>query len=96
MRVICAPDSFKGSMSAATAAEAMAAGIQKAVPDAIIDCCPIADGGEGTLDALTTAMPGDLQRLMVSGPLGDTVEEFSCGRRISSGRGSAAGPGRLS
>jgi glycerate kinase len=74
MRVICAPDSFKGSMSAATAAEAMAAGIQKAVPDAIIDCCPIADGGEGTLEALSTAMPGDMQRLMVSGPLGDTVE----------------------
>jgi glycerate kinase len=61
-------------MSAATAAEAMAAGIQKALPDAIIDCCPIADGGEGTLDALTAAMTGNLQRLTVSGPLNDPVE----------------------
>ncbi|MCH8303428.1 MAG: glycerate kinase, partial [Proteobacteria bacterium] len=52
VKIICAPDSFKGSMTAATAAEAMAAGICTAVPDAIVDCCPIADGGEGTLAAL--------------------------------------------
>jgi glycerate kinase len=61
-------------MTATQAAEAMAAGIQKAVPDAIIDCCPIADGGEGTLHTFTTAMPGKLQRLTVSGPLNDPVE----------------------
>ena len=61
-------------MSATTAAEAMIAGIRKAVPDAIIDCCPIADGGEGTLTALTTALPGDLQRVTVSGPLGGPVD----------------------
>ena len=52
----------------------MAAGIQKAVPDAIVDCCPIADGGEGTLNALTAAMPGTLHRLTVSGPLHDQVD----------------------
>jgi glycerate kinase len=61
-------------MSATAAAEAMAAGIQKAVPDAIVDCCPIADGGEGTLTALLTAIPGKLRRLIVSGPLNDPVE----------------------
>lgn len=61
-------------MTATTAAEAMIAGIRKAVPDTIVDCCPIADGGEGTLTALTTALPGDLQRVTVSGPLGDPVE----------------------
>ncbi len=61
-------------MTATTAAEAMAAGIRKTVPDAFVDCCPIADGGEGTLEALISALPGDLQRVIVSGPLGDTVE----------------------
>ncbi len=52
----------------------MAAGIRKAVPDAIVDLCPIADGGEGTLAAFTTALPGDVHRLNVSGPLGDPVD----------------------
>ena len=61
-------------MSATTAAEAMAAGIRKAVPDANIDCCPIADGGEGTLTALTTAIPGELHGVFVSGPLGEPRE----------------------
>jgi glycerate kinase len=56
----------------------MAAGILKAVPDATIDCCPIADGGEGTLTALTTAIPGELHRVIVSGPLGEPLEaEFA-------------------
>ena len=65
-------------MSATMAAEAMLAGIRKAVPDAIVDCCPIADGGEGTLEALISALPGDLQRITVSGPLGDPVDtEFA-------------------
>lgn len=61
-------------MTATQAAEAMAAGIQKAVPDAIVECCPIADGGEGTLSAITTAMPGTLHRLNVSGPLNEPVD----------------------
>ncbi len=52
----------------------MAAGIRKTVPDAIVDCCPIADGGEGTLAALTTALPGDQHRVVVTGPLGEPVE----------------------
>lgn len=78
MKVICAPDSFKGSLSAIAAAEAMAAGVRKAVPDASVDCCPIADGGEGTLDALTAAMPGKLHRVIVTGPLREPVEcEFA-------------------
>jgi glycerate kinase len=71
---MCAPDSFKGSMTATAAAEAMIAGIRKAAPDTIVDCCPIADGGEGTLEALTSALAGDFHRVTVSGPLGDPVE----------------------
>jgi glycerate 2-kinase len=52
MRVLIAPDAFKGSLSAAEAAEAMAAGIRDAIPDAGIVMLPLADGGEGTMDAL--------------------------------------------
>lgn len=74
MRIMCAPDSFKGAITAIDAAEAMAAGIRKAVPDAGVDCCPIADGGEGTLDVLAAAVPGNMHQVLVSGPLGEPVE----------------------
>ncbi len=73
-------------MTAVEAAEAMAAGIMKAVPDAVIDCCPIADGGEGTLDAMTAAVAGRMHRIVVSGPLGDAAE----GRFATFGNGSLA------
>jgi glycerate kinase len=52
MRVLIAPDAFKGSLSAAQAAGAMAAGIRDAMPDAEIEMLPLADGGEGTADVL--------------------------------------------
>ena len=61
-------------MTATRAAEAMAAGIRKAMPDSIVDCCPIADGGEGTLAALAMAIHGHLQWVIVSGPLGEPLE----------------------
>ncbi|RQR50638.1 glycerate kinase [Burkholderia sp. Bp9125] len=50
--VVIAPDSFKGSLSAAQVADAIASGIRRARPDAVVRCCPMADGGEGTLDAM--------------------------------------------
>ncbi|BEV15087.1 glycerate kinase [Herbaspirillum sp. DW155] len=53
--VVIAPDSFKGSLSAEEVAAAIGAGVQAAIPDAEIRLCPIADGGEGTLDALMHA-----------------------------------------
>lgn len=53
--VVIAPDSFKGSLSAEEVAAAIGAGIQAALPDAQVRLCPIADGGEGTLDALMHA-----------------------------------------
>ena len=52
MRILIAPDAFKGSLSAMQAAQAMAAGIRKAIPEIEIDMLPLADGGEGTLDVL--------------------------------------------
>ncbi len=73
-RIICAPDSFKGSLSAVAAAAAMAEGIARAEPAVVCDQCPVADGGEGTLDALVRAMGGRLERARVLGPLGVPVE----------------------
>ncbi|WP_150461572.1 glycerate kinase [Nesterenkonia ebinurensis] len=52
MKIVCAPDSFKGSASAAEAAAALAAGARQVCPEAEIVQLPFADGGEGTLDAL--------------------------------------------
>ncbi|MFC6313399.1 glycerate kinase, partial [Paraburkholderia dipogonis] len=52
--VVIAPDSFKGSLSAEQVAQAIAAGIKRASPAAEVRICPMADGGEGTLDAMLT------------------------------------------
>lgn len=69
--VVIAPDSFKGSLSAQQVAEAIGAGVLAAAPDAQIRLCPIADGGEGTLDALLHA-GGEVRRLQVRGAAGAT------------------------
>jgi len=74
LRIIIAPDSFKGSLSAAEAAAAMARGAARAVPDAQILPIPMADGGEGTVDALVTGTGGQLRIQTVMGPLGEPVE----------------------
>jgi glycerate kinase len=75
MKVICAPDSFKESISAAAAAAALARGVRRALPqvEVEIDPCPIADGGEGTVEALCAAMHGRLMHTTVRGPLGAPV-----------------------
>ncbi len=74
MKILCAPDSFKESLTAVEAAKAMARGIAAALPDAIVDLCPIADGGEGTVEALVTATHGELRVTEVLGPLGKPVK----------------------
>lgn len=73
MRVIVAPDSFKGSISAVGAANAMERGIQKIYPEAQVTKVPIADGGEGTVQALVMATKGKYVYETVVGPLGDKV-----------------------
>lgn len=73
MRVLVAPDKFRGTLSAANAAEAIAAGVRRSLPDAAVDAVPMADGGEGTLDALVAALGGETREVTVSGPLGDPV-----------------------
>jgi glycerate 2-kinase len=73
MRVVIAPDKFKGSLSAADAAAAMARGVTRACPGASIDQVPMADGGEGTVDALVAATAGSAREAVVTGPLGTPV-----------------------
>jgi glycerate kinase len=67
--VVIAPDSFKGSLSAEQVAQAIAAGIHRARPDAEVRICPMADGGEGTLDAMLTS-GGERRTLSVRGAAG--------------------------
>ncbi|VBB07721.1 glycerate kinase [Lucifera butyrica] len=73
MRIIVAPDSFKGSLSAVEVANAIAKGILAVFDAAEIYKVPIADGGEGTVDALVTATLGRTLKEEVKGPLGDNV-----------------------
>ena len=72
-RILVAPDSFKGSLSAEEAARAIANGVRRAAPDAFVDLCPMADGGEGTLDVLLAAKGGTERTVTVTGPMGGTV-----------------------
>ncbi len=73
LRIIVAPDSFKGSLSAVEAARAMARGIRAVFPEAEVVELPTADGGEGTMEALVAATGGRLRHATVQGPLGDPV-----------------------
>ena len=73
MRVVIAPDKFKGSLTALQAAAAMARGVVRAVPGASIDQVPMADGGEGTTQALVAATGGSIREAQVTGPLGEPV-----------------------
>lgn len=76
MRVICAPDKFKGSLTAEEAARAMERGVRRAVGEgsvAVVERCPVADGGEGTVEALLSATGGRRQVSVVTGPRGEPV-----------------------
>jgi glycerate kinase len=73
MKLILAPDSFKGSLSAAEAAKAMAEGIHQVHPDAETLLMPLADGGEGTVAALVLATGGRQDSMTVTGPLGEPL-----------------------
>jgi len=73
MRIIVAPDSFKGSVSAIGVAAAIERGIHAVFPEAKVQKVPIADGGEGTVEALVSATGGRLIHTEVPGPLGETV-----------------------
>lgn len=73
MRIVIAPDKFKGSLTSAQACDAIAAGLGRAIADVEIDTCPMADGGEGTVAAMTAAMGGRVGWFDVCGPLPGTT-----------------------
>jgi glycerate kinase len=70
MNIILAPDSYKGSLSSIQVGEAMKRGLQKALPHAQLDIIPMADGGEGTMDALLYQIKGERVDMITKGPLG--------------------------
>lgn len=74
MRVVIAPDSFKECLAAADVCRAVAEGWRTVFPDAELDLVPMADGGEGTVDALVAGAGGAKRSCIVTGPLGDPVE----------------------
>ena len=73
MNITIAIDSFKGSLSSMEAGQAVAEGIRRVMPSAEIRIRPLADGGEGTTEALTAGLGGELKSLTVTGPLGRPV-----------------------
>jgi glycerate kinase len=70
MKIVLAPDSFKGCLSAAQVCGALRRGLERVLPDATILAVPLADGGEGTTKALVAATGGSLQPVQAMGPLG--------------------------
>lgn len=70
MKILCAPDSYKGSMSSVKVAEIMKNAFRSIVPDVKVDLKPMADGGEGTLHAMWEATEGEIIEFDCKGPLG--------------------------
>src|SRR5438067_11930658 len=74
MRILIAPDKFKGSLSARQVAENIALGVRDVIPDAQIEIAPVADGGEGTAEVICKARGGELVMCRAQGPLGNPIE----------------------
>ncbi|AUT46118.1 glycerate kinase [Achromobacter sp. AONIH1] len=74
MKIVIAPDSFKESISAPAAAEAIARGVKAAIPGAQTVCVPMADGGEGTVEAVLAAASGEARMQTVNDALGHKVD----------------------
>jgi len=74
MQVTVAIDSFKGCMDTYTAGNAVKEGILKVYPDAKVNICPIADGGEGTVSAIMHETGGEITEVMVHNPVGKLIK----------------------
>jgi len=74
VRILVAPQGFKGTLTGKQAAATMAKGVRRALPDARVEACPVADGGHETLDVLLEATGGRSFVATVEGPLGDPVD----------------------
>ncbi len=76
MKIVLAPDKFKGSLDAASVCDSMERGTRKAWPNAAVVKVPMADGGDGTTMALCHATGGTVRNVKVTGPLGTQVDAF--------------------
>lgn len=74
VKIVVAPDKFKEALPAGEVARAIERGIRRVLPDAQVDLLPMADGGEGTVEALLAATGGSQRRTTVTGPLGEPIE----------------------
>jgi glycerate 2-kinase len=74
MRIIAAPQEYKGTLTAREAAEAMSDGARRAVPAAIVEAVPVSDGGPGLVDAILSSAGGRPRRAPVQDPLGRVIE----------------------
>jgi len=74
LKVLVAPDKFKGSLSAKQVASAIKKGIIRAMHDAVVEVCPMADGGEGMVEALLDSLGGERREVIVKGPMGERVK----------------------
>ncbi|ELY4469271.1 glycerate kinase, partial [Cronobacter sakazakii] len=75
-KIVIAPDSFKESLSAMDVAKAIEAGFREIYPQANYVCVPMADGGEGTVEAMVAATGGQIITTPVTAPLGNKVDGF--------------------
>ena len=73
MKIVIAPDSFKESLDALAVAQAIETGFKRVLPQAQYDLIPMADGGEGTVQSLVDGTNGSIERVSVTGPLGECV-----------------------
>lgn len=74
MNIIIASDSYKGSLSTSEVADHIRTGVKRVFPDAGFQLIPMADGGEGTVDAMVSSLGGHYETIMVTGPMGTPVE----------------------
>jgi glycerate kinase len=74
MKIVVAPNAFKGSLNAPEAAAAMAAGISQAFPDIGVVQIPVADGGDGLLEVVAAALRGERRRVTVTSPRGTPID----------------------
>ena len=78
MKIVLAPNAFKGSLTAMEAADAMAQGVLRACPKAEIVKVPVADGGDGLAEVLLDALGGEVRTVMVQGPRGAPLAASFC------------------
>jgi glycerate kinase len=78
LKIVVAPNAYKGALSASKAAQAIALGLGNSLENADISCIPVADGGDGLLDVVTHALDGDLRHISVHGPLLTPISAQFC------------------